>query len=104
MMKIRLRGFVRRAAGPALFVACVTYLGYHAVYGQRGLLAWFRLEERVESLRTEVAEARTERMALENRVNLLRPDGLDPDLLEERVAAVLNLARPGTRVVIDDAR
>ena len=101
MAKGEFRGRVRRAAGPALFVACALYLGYHAVQGQRGLLAWLRIDDRVAQLRDDEAEIRAEREALEHRVSLLRPDNMDPDLLEERVADVLNLAPPGTLVIID---
>lgn len=92
---------IRRAGGPALIVAGALYLGYHAVQGERGLLGWVRIAERVDTLRAEVAEAHAERSALERRVRLLRPDSLDPDMLEERAADVLNLAPSGTRVLID---
>lgn len=94
---------IRRAAGPALFAACALYLGYHAVQGERGLAAWFRIGERVETLRATAAETRAERTALERRVRLLRPDALDPDMLEERAAAVLNLAPPGTLAIIEES-
>lgn len=101
MAKGELPRRLRRAAGPALFVACVFYLGYHAVQGQRGLRAWVRLDERVAVLRAGEAAVRAERTALERRVALLRPGSLDPDMLEERAAAVLNLAPPGTRFIVD---
>ena len=96
------RGRIRRAAGPALFAACALYLGYHAVQGERGLAAWFRIGERVETLRAVAAETRAGRTALERRVRLLRPGSLDADMLEERAAAVLNLAPPGTVAIIED--
>jgi hypothetical protein len=32
---------------------------------------------------------------------MLRPDSLDPDLLEERARAVLNLGHPDDRIILD---
>ena len=34
-----------------------------------------------------------DRMLIERRVALLRPDGVDPDMLDERVRLMLNLGR-----------
>ena len=95
-------GRVRRAAGPVLCVAFALYLGYHAVQGERGLFAWARIEAHVHELRAAVATARAGREALEHRVKLLRPDSLDPDLLEERAADVLNVAPPGVLILLED--
>ncbi len=100
-MKGKLAALLRRGVGPALFLACILYLGYHTVQGDRGLLAWLEMSDRVAALRVEVAEVRVERLVLEHRVSLLRPDSLDADMLEERVARVLNMARPGTRVLLE---
>lgn len=101
MARGRFRERLRRASGAAFFLACALYLGFHTVWGERGALAWAKTSERVAVLRAAVAETRAERMVLEHRVGLLRADSLDPDMLEERTAAVLNLAPPGTRVIFD---
>ena len=79
----------RHVVGPLIGSLLVAYFAYHAVEGDRGILAWQRLD-------CEVAEARAvrdrlsgEQAAFEKRVSMLRPDGLDPDLLEERARLVL---------------
>jgi cell division protein FtsB len=41
---------------------------------------------------------------LERRASLLRPDHLDPDMLEERARTILNFARPDEIVVIAPRR
>ena len=90
----------RRAAVPALVLAGVAYIAYHSVNGDRGVLAWMRLEHEIGMLAKQVAETRAERLALENRVVRLRPDSLDPDLLEERAGLVLNLGHAEDRVLL----
>ena len=93
---------MRRAAMPALLIATALYLGYHMVHGQRGILAWMRLEEDIAKLAKQVAEVREERQQLENRVVMLRPEGVDPDLLEERAGAVLNLGQREDLLVLEE--
>ena len=94
---------MRRAAVPALLLAFALYLGYHMVHGDRGILAWMRLEKDILTLTKEVAETSAERSQLENRVVMLRPEGLDPDLLEERAGAVLNLGGQEDLLVLDES-
>jgi cell division protein FtsB len=87
-------------AAPALLLAGALYIGYHMTYGDRGLLAWLRMDQEVRALRAETAAARSERERLEHRVALLRPDSLDPDLLEERAREVLDLGYRDDRVIL----
>ena len=90
----------RVAAMPAVCLGFALYLAYHTVEGDHGLVAWMRLEEQVRTLEHEVAAARQDRVKLERRVTMLRPDSLDPDLLEERARAVLNLGHPDDRIIL----
>ena len=97
----------RRAAdvlGPVLGFCVVGYFAYHSVEGDRGIVAWLRLNEQIVTAQVELDSLQGERKSLERRVALLRPESLDPDLLEERVRAVLNYARPGEVVVPDRFR
>ena len=97
----------RRAAdvlGPVLGFCVVGYFAYHSVEGDRGIVAWLRLNEQIRTAQVELDGLQGERKALERRVALLRPESLDPDLLDERVRAVLNYARPGEIVVPDRAQ
>ena len=76
-----------------------SYLAYHAVEGDRGLRSWMKLRQEIATARASEAELAAERATLERRVALLRPESLDPDMLEERARAVLNLANPDERVI-----
>ncbi len=94
-----LRQRARSFAGPLAVACAIGYLGYHAIQGDRGLLTWLQLSYQVEKAPATLAVSRAEEMRLTRRVALLRADGLDPDILDERARAVLNLAHPDDLVV-----
>lgn len=92
---------LRHIIGPLIGVAAVAYFAYHTVEGDRGLLAWIRLKNEILEAELQLAKVTTERQALEHRVLLLRPDHLDPDMLEERARAMLNMGREDEVVIFD---
>ena len=85
---------LRQCVLPLLCVATIGYIGYHAVQGDRGLAAWRQLSQQIDRTSAELQDARATRMELEHRVSLLRSDGLDRDMLDERARVVLGLAHP----------
>jgi cell division protein FtsB len=92
---------LRHIIGPLIGVGAVAYFAYHTVEGDRGLLAWIRLKNEILEAELQLAKVTTERQALEHRVLLLRPDHLDPDMLEERARAMLNMGREDEVVIFD---
>lgn len=74
---------------PLFGAATMAYFGYHALQGDRGLIAWWNLRYEIEKANFELAEVTAERQALEHRVGLLRPESLDRDMLEERARIML---------------
>jgi cell division protein FtsB len=88
--------------GPVLAICAAGYFAYHAMHGERGFLTWLSLQQRVEEAEAELAEISAERRQFEHRVHLLRPDSLDPDLLEERARIMLNYGREGEIVIFDE--
>lgn len=93
----------RDVIGPVLGFCAVGYFAYHSIEGDRGLFALIRLSEQIQETRAQLEELSAERSALERRVSNLRPDHLDPDMLDERARLILNLARPDEIVIIDPA-
>jgi cell division protein FtsB len=92
----------RPMVGP-LMVACIlAYFGFHAIQGERGILTWLQLSNQIERTAWALDASRAEERRLEHRVGLLRADNLDPDMLDERARAVLNLAAPGEIVIFID--
>ena len=96
--EIRRRG--RQIVPQVLLIATVGYFAYHTVQGERGVLAWLTLEKELRIAEANVAVLVAERSRLEHRVQLLRPDSLDPDLLEERAREVLNYGRDGELLIL----
>ena len=85
---------------PFIGVCMVGYFAYHAVQGDRGFLAWLKLTQEIADAQTRLAAVSGEHDALEHRVNLLRPESLDPDMLEERARILLNFVRQDERVIL----
>jgi cell division protein FtsB len=88
-----LRRRARHVLVPVLGALLVAYFGYHAVQGDRGLLAYLRLTQEIKKAEISRDLIQADRMQVERRVALLRPDGVDPDMLDERVRLMLNLGR-----------
>lgn len=59
------------------------YFAFHLISGERGLIAYVKLKHEYEKARQQSIALQMERKQLGNRVNLLRSDSLDLDLLEE---------------------
>lgn len=100
-MLLELRRRLRHVMGPLIGVGAVAYFAYHTVEGDRGVLAWVRLKNEILEAELQLAKVTTERQSLEHRVLLLRPDHLDPDMLEERARAMLNMGREDEVVIFD---
>src|SRR4029077_4275189 len=103
---IVLRELRRRAhliVGPALGIAATGYFAYHLVEGDRGLIAWLRLTQEIRTESAKLEAVRAQRQGLDLKVSNLKPDHLDPDLLDERVRATLNFVAPGETVIMQPA-
>jgi cell division protein FtsB len=91
----------RHAVLPVFCVSLVGYFVYHLIQGDRGLIALSHLNRDIGQLETDVAVAKSERAAIERRTTLLRPNSIDPDMLDERSREVLGFSRPGEVVIFD---
>ena len=100
----RLRSFLT-ALGLHLTAAIVIgYFGFHAYSGDRGLKARKNLDQQIAELTTELAATTAEREKWQRRVALLKPERLDPDLLDERARELLNHVHRRDLVIITGAR
>jgi cell division protein FtsB len=87
------------AVPPALFLALTGYFCWNATRGDYGLHAYAQREKQLVTAQGEFAAAEAERLAWETRVAGLRANHIDPDTLDERARAMLNLADPTDIVV-----
>lgn len=95
--EIRVRA--RLIVGPVLAATVFAYFAYHAVQGDRGLIAWIKLNQQVQEARIEHDQLKARRAALATRVRHLQPATLDPDLLEERARVVLGYVHDDDMVI-----
>jgi cell division protein FtsB len=89
----------RAIAGSVLGISLVCYFACHLIVGDRGLLAWMDLTRELRDAKAMLATLDVERGTLERRVGLLQPEHLDPDMLDERARATLNLVGPNEIVI-----
>ncbi len=88
-----------------LSLGCFLLLCYFAlpsIVGERGVIAGARIEAQLSASQSELARLQEQRMALEARTRLLRPDNLDLDMLDERARATLGITRPNEYVIYFD--
>jgi cell division protein FtsB len=96
----RFRRWAGALIAPACGIALAGYFGYNLVIGDRGLLAWRRLTVQLQTEDARRAALQAQRKSLARKVSDLSPDHLDPDLLDERVRATLNLVAPNELVIM----
>ncbi len=96
----------RLPPGFAVTVICLVLIGYfvwHGSKGPRSFANYERLQVKIAALEDEVAAARAGREAFDHRVNLLRPENVDPDLVDELARQVLDFAAEGDLIVHEGA-
>ncbi|WP_439814497.1 FtsB family cell division protein [Zavarzinia sp. CC-PAN008] len=84
-----LRRRSRRAIFPVVCTCITAYFSYHAVQGEYGILSWIKVTDEIRDLKTELAGLKAEHDELEHRALLMRPESIDPDLLDERARDTL---------------
>jgi cell division protein FtsB len=90
----RFRTVLNALALYAIAAMVIGYFGVNAYSGNRGLRAKQDLDQQIAQLTQELSELRAERANWERRVSLLKPQSIDPDMLDERARALLNYADP----------
>ncbi|HJO75478.1 MAG TPA: septum formation initiator family protein [Rhodospirillales bacterium] len=95
------RARARFVIGPVLGVCAVGYFTFHVVQGDRGLLAWWKIKQRVAAAKQSLEVSQSQRQTMENRVRLLEPGSLDPDMLEERARLMLNYGHADDIVILE---
>lgn len=96
----RLRGFLTALGLYAVAAALIGYFWFHAFSGQRGLHAKHEIDQQLGELTAELGRLKVEKGVWERKVALLRSDRIDPDTLDERARALLNVAHPNDVVLM----
>ena len=84
--------------------ACATLLGFfawHAWHGQRGFEYREKLVVQSAQLGDDLAKIQKQRTTFEHRVSLLRPESVDPDMLDEMARNTLDVAQSNELIVVE---
>jgi len=90
----RLRSVMTALGLYVVAAALIGYFWFHAYSGQRGLDARVEIDKQMVERTAELERLKIEKAQWERKVALLRPDGIDPDMLDERARTLLNVADP----------
>jgi cell division protein FtsB len=102
-MNVNMRNLQRlsqKALAPFMVFCVMGYFIYHSIQGDRGILAWMQLQDRllhVQSTLKEITQAREE---LEEKVQDLRPESINRDLLDQQVRLQLGYTRPDEIIIL----
>jgi cell division protein FtsB len=83
-------------------LGCLTllaYLAWQGFYSPRGYKYREQLHQRIEALAKQRDEIEGQRKLIETRVALMRPESIDPDMLDELVRKDLNMVHPSDVIV-----
>jgi cell division protein FtsB len=100
----RLRSFFTALCLHLTAALVIGYFGVHAYTGDRGLNARKNLDQQIAELTAELATVKAEREKWQRRVALLKPERIDPDLLDERARDLLDYVHRRDIVIITGAR
>ena len=104
VIRTRLRRFLQ---GLVLYLGAAALIGYfafHAYHGNHGIVAKRAFELEAAQLERERNELRAEREGWERRIALLKPESLDPDLVDELARRDLFFAHPNDLVTLRPGR
>jgi cell division protein FtsB len=99
-----LRDLRRRASvflWPSLSACVLAYFFYHLIQGDRGILAWQKLEAQLALQEKELAHLEDSHERLDKKVQLLRSH-VCPDLLDEQAKTILGYAHPNDRIILKE--
>lgn len=95
----KLRLLLSGALGPTIAVLLLAILIGYAVLGSNGILAWGGFKQQLHDSQAELKVVQAERARLANRVKLLDPKHVDPDMADEMIRKELNVAHPDEVIV-----
>lgn len=86
-----------RQASPMLGLL---FLLVMALVGPSGIMAWSEYNRTLAEQRAQLEKLKAERDVLKNRVSLLNPDNVDPDMAGELLRKDMNVVHPDEMVIM----
>jgi cell division protein FtsB len=79
-----------------LIFLLLVYFIFHSVYGNLGIIAYFKVNQQFEKSYSELEELRSSRIEIEHRAKLLKSG--DKDIIDEKARNILGVASPKEQV------
>ena len=92
MRKEKTRAIGKRQMVSGILMAVLLYFVFHAIYGNRGIVAYFKLSQNIEESEKEFESLKAERLEMEHKVKSLKSESLDRDMLDEQARKGLGVA------------
>jgi len=92
----------RESMTQGIALVCLLFMGAMVLFGPSGLLAWSENNRLLVERQKELKQLAVERDELKNRVALLDPSHVDPDMAGELLRANLNVVHPDEVVMLID--
>jgi cell division protein FtsB len=90
----KLRLLFGSALWPAIAILLLMMFMGYAIFGPSGILAWGDYSHQLEQRRAELIQLKRHEAAIANRVKLLDPRHVDPDMADEMVRKELGVTHP----------
>jgi cell division protein FtsB len=87
------------ALWPVVLMAVTVYFGWYGLNGAHGQKSLPLREAALAAAKADLAQAEADRSAWQERVDALKSNHLDPDMLDQQARTVLNMARPDEIIV-----
>jgi cell division protein FtsB len=100
VIRPRLRSFFTALGLYVLAALLIGYFAVNAYTGDHGLRAREGFDRQIAALTSDLAQATAERDMWERRVKLLKPESVDPDMLDERARSLLDYVDPRDLILI----
>lgn len=100
-MKTSIQVRLQQAIGPILATCLLGYFVYHLIQGERGILSWMRLKQKIQLAEERLDQVQMEQSTLAHRVKLMGPENLDLDMLEEQAREKLGVANTNEVIIHD---
>ncbi len=95
----KLRFLLGSAMMPAIALVLLLVFIAYAIVGPNGILAWGDYSRQVKQRQAELKMLKAQKSALENRVKLVDPRRVDPDMADELVRKELGVTHPDEVIV-----
>ena len=91
---------VSESLSQGLALACLLAMGAWVLFGPSGLISWSENNHLLVERQKELQQLSAERDEIKNRVDLLDPNHVDPDLAGQLMRTNLNVINPDEKVLL----